>query len=75
MVPTAQATALAHLLCRLPQNAKQQFNLHKHKHTKWWVQSYLAGVPTLALGGRDDQVRELMLEACCAVHRLTLKNV
>eukprot|EP00878_Enallax_costatus_P008175 GHUV01008548.1.p1 GENE.GHUV01008548.1~~GHUV01008548.1.p1 ORF type:complete len:346 (+),score=90.54 GHUV01008548.1:62-1099(+) len=27
--------------------------LYKEKHPRWWVQSYLAGISTLVLGGRD----------------------
>lgn len=42
---------------KLPQHPGQQRTLHRHKHPKWWLQSFLAGVPRLALGGRDDQAR------------------
>jgi RAT1-interacting protein len=41
---------------RLPRHAGQQRTLHAFKHPKWWLQSFLAGVPRLALGGRDDEV-------------------
>lgn len=27
--------------------------MYKDKHPRWWVQSYLAGISTLVLGGRD----------------------
>jgi RAT1-interacting protein len=27
--------------------------LYEDKHRRWWVQSFLAGIPTLVLGGRD----------------------
>ena len=45
---------------RLPQHPQQQRSLYRFKHPKWWLQSFLAGVPRLALGARDDKVR------CCA---------
>ncbi|GAB4819664.1 hypothetical protein N2152v2_006710 [Parachlorella kessleri] len=38
-----------------PQHPKQQLTLHRNKHPRWWLQSFLAGVPALALGARDDQ--------------------
>lgn len=41
---------------RLPGHAGQRRTLNAHKHPKWWLQSFLAGVPRLALGGRDDEV-------------------
>ena len=41
---------------RIPQHRGQQVTLYRHKYAKWWLQSFLAGVPTLGLGGRDDQV-------------------
>ena len=41
---------------KLPQHAGQQRSVHRWKHPKWWLQSFLAGVPRLALGTRDDQV-------------------
>ncbi|EFN52607.1 hypothetical protein CHLNCDRAFT_138659 [Chlorella variabilis] len=52
---------------KLPQHPGQQRTLHRHKHPKWWLQSFLAGVPRLALGGRDDQAR-----ACGMVRRIDL---
>ena len=42
---------------RIPQAPQQQRTLHRYKHPKWWLQSFLAGVPRLALGGRDSEVR------------------
>lgn len=41
---------------RLPSHPGQQRSLYRFKHPKWWLQSFLAGVERLALGGRDDQV-------------------
>ncbi|KAI3430830.1 hypothetical protein D9Q98_009241 [Chlorella vulgaris] len=40
---------------RMPQHPGQQRTLYRHKHPKWWLQSFLAGVPRLALGARDDE--------------------
>ena len=42
----------------LPQHPGQWVTLYRHKHPKWWLQSYLAGVPALVLGARDKQVRK-----------------
>jgi hypothetical protein len=27
--------------------------LYRHKHPAWWLQSFLAGVATMVLGGRN----------------------
>lgn len=40
---------------RLPSRPQQERSIHRFKHPKWWLQSFLAGVPRLALGARDDQ--------------------
>lgn len=40
-----------------PAHAGQQRNVYRFKHPKWWLQSFLAGVPRLVLGARDEQVR------------------
>ncbi|EFJ41536.1 hypothetical protein VOLCADRAFT_98564 [Volvox carteri f. nagariensis] len=37
----------------LPQNDRAKERLYRDKYARWWVQSYLAGVPTLVAGGRD----------------------
>lgn len=34
---------------------KQEDNFHRYKTLKWWAQSYLAGVPLIICGFRDDQ--------------------
>lgn len=41
---------------REPQHVGHWKSIHRHKHPKWWLQSFLAGVPALVLGARDDQV-------------------
>ena len=46
---------------RLPSRPQQQRSIHRYRHPKWWLQSFLAGVPRLALGARDDQVGVPML--------------
>eukprot|EP00983_Pelagomonas_calceolata_P031454 986537-Pelagomonas_calceolata.AAC.5 len=42
--------------CRIPDHPGQLRTLYAHKYPKWWLQSFLAGVPELILGGRDSQV-------------------
>lgn len=37
-----------------PQNARDVHTLHQVKYQKWFLQSYLAGVPTIVAGLRDD---------------------
>ncbi|GLC41639.1 hypothetical protein PLESTB_000693900 [Pleodorina starrii] len=37
----------------LPQHPRAEERLYREKYPRWWVQSILAGVPTLVLGGRD----------------------
>lgn len=39
---------------RAPQHAGQRRSLHNYKAPRWWLQSYLVGVPALVLGSRDD---------------------
>ena len=41
---------------REPSRPQQWRNIHRFRHPKWWLQSFLAGVPRLALGARDDAV-------------------
>lgn len=48
---------------RLPKHPRQQQSQYRFKHPKWWLQSFLAGVTTLGLGGRDDEGR---------IHRIDL---
>eukprot|EP01068_Selenidium_serpulae_P009071 Selendium_serpulae@DN5144_c1_g1_i1.p1 len=36
------------------QLARPATNLRRHKFTKWWLQSHLAGVPNIFVGWRDD---------------------
>eukprot|EP00878_Enallax_costatus_P039555 GHUV01045375.1.p1 GENE.GHUV01045375.1~~GHUV01045375.1.p1 ORF type:complete len:214 (-),score=19.62 GHUV01045375.1:108-749(-) len=38
---------------RIAAHSKAVGALYKEKHPRWWVQSYLAGISTLVLGGRD----------------------
>ena len=38
-----------------PQNSKQESTLLRFKYPRWWVQSWLGGVPRIALGSRDDR--------------------
>jgi RAT1-interacting protein len=40
--------------CRQPTHRGQWRTMYKHRHPKWWVQSFLAGVTHLVLGFRDD---------------------
>jgi RAT1-interacting protein len=42
-------------LCSLPRHNRATADIYSIKHPRWWVQSYLAGVPTLVLGCRDQQ--------------------
>ncbi|GFR50350.1 hypothetical protein Agub_g12559 [Astrephomene gubernaculifera] len=37
----------------LPQGDRALERLYRDKYPRWWLQSFLAGVPTLLLGGRD----------------------
>lgn len=47
---------------RLPQTAQQTRNLMQFKYPRWWVQSWLAGVPRIAAGARDDQGQLLQVD-------------
>ena len=38
-----------------PMNSRQMNMLLRFKYPRWWVQSWLAGVPRIALGERDEQ--------------------
>jgi len=40
---------------KIPDHPGQLRTLYAHKYPKWWLQSFLAGVPELILGGRDSQ--------------------
>lgn len=59
--PQQQLPPLAAMLelktYRKPSHPQQWRTVHRYKHPKWWLQSFLAGVPRLALGARDDKVR------------------
>lgn len=48
------AALLCAVWCSIPRHAKAVAELYGKKHPRWWVQSYLAGIPTLVLGGRDQ---------------------
>ncbi|GIL54992.1 hypothetical protein Vafri_10666 [Volvox africanus] len=37
----------------VPQGERGIQRLYQEKYPRWWLQSFLAGVPTLVLGGRD----------------------
>uniref|UniRef100_A0A061REV9 Decapping nuclease n=1 Tax=Tetraselmis sp. GSL018 TaxID=582737 RepID=A0A061REV9_9CHLO len=39
---------------RLMESQKQVDSFERHKLSKWWAQSYPAGVPTIVVGFRDD---------------------
>lgn len=41
--------------CRLPDHPGQRKTLYAHKYPRWWLQSFLAGVSDIVLGGRDQQ--------------------
>lgn len=40
---------------KIPTNKHAEARIYGQKHPRWWVQSFLAGVPTLVLGGRDGR--------------------
>jgi RAT1-interacting protein len=42
--------------------------MYSQKHPRWWLQSYLAGVSTLVLGGRDKQGKLLKVGAVLWCH-------
>jgi RAI1 like PD-(D/E)XK nuclease len=63
-----------HLAClvladRVPGHAKAVGVMYKEKHPRWWVQSFLAGVDTLVLGGRDHNGQ--LLKVCLSYMRRT----
>ena len=39
---------------REPRNQRDENNLFRHRMMKYWIQSYLAGVPEVVVGMRDD---------------------
>jgi RAT1-interacting protein len=39
---------------RLTEHPRQQANFERHKLLKFWIQSFLAGVPHICCGFRDD---------------------
>ncbi|MEW5319798.1 MAG: hypothetical protein WDW38_010926 [Sanguina aurantia] len=41
----------------IPRHKAAEARLARNKYPKWWVQSYLAGVPTLVAGGRTTEGR------------------
>jgi hypothetical protein len=43
----------AALFRRIPPHGKGVGNMYRDKHPRWWLQSFLAGVATLVLGGRN----------------------
>lgn len=51
------AISPAHVLhvCSIPRHKAAEARLARDKYPKWWVQSYLAGVSTLAAGGRTTE--------------------
>ncbi|KAF5841463.1 hypothetical protein DUNSADRAFT_12907 [Dunaliella salina] len=40
---------------KIPDHPGQRKTLYSQKYPKWWLQSFLAGVPELILGGRDNK--------------------
>lgn len=50
---------------KLPSHPNKDKNMKRHKHPRWWVQSWLSGTPTLVLGARDEQVMHF---PCCQQH-------
>jgi len=40
---------------RIPSHPRAEAVMYGEKHPRWWVQSFLAGVPLMVLGGRDDK--------------------
>ena len=75
--------ALVVACCRLHPNPKVRERNLAQKFRKWWVQSFLAAVPTIVVGGRDDtgkliQVCEHCLGTaltCCAAVGMSLPVV
>lgn len=51
---------------KAPTHPGQVVTLHRYKYPKWWIQSYLAGVPVVICGERDDHG---------VVHRLHRKRL
>lgn len=43
--------------CKVPQDRRARWTLARYKYPRWWVQSWLAGVPMLAVGERDENGR------------------
>ena len=79
MIHSAEC-ALVVACCRLHPNPKVRERNLAQKFRKWWVQSFLAAVPTIVVGGRDDagkliQVCEHCLGTaltCCAAVGMSL---
>lgn len=42
------------ILVRFLDNPRQEANFHRWKSVKWWLQSFLLGVPRILVGLRDD---------------------
>jgi len=40
---------------KIPESRSQDLSIKRYKHPRWWMQSFLVGVPYLLLGGRDAQ--------------------
>ena len=57
---------------RKPGSARELENFERHKLLKFWLQSFLAGVPNVIVGFRDDAgvVRELKTFETRTLHRL-----
>ncbi|KAK9828456.1 hypothetical protein WJX72_000086 [[Myrmecia] bisecta] len=59
---------------RTPTTQQQDENLKAFKYPRWWLQSYLAGVPRIAVGGRDDAGMLNMIEIVNTRHLPTLSS-
>ena len=56
--------------CRMLYNERDRFNFERHRLSKWWVQSYLAGVNTVIVGFRVRQTRSLLCLRCAGTYCL-----
>jgi RAT1-interacting protein len=59
-----------------PENDSHWWTTYNLRHPKWWLQSYLAGVPALVLGARDKQgiVHEIHTVKTSDLPRMSWEN-
>ncbi|KAI9291298.1 RAI1-domain-containing protein [Neoconidiobolus thromboides FSU 785] len=57
---------------RIIENEKQQFSFERYKLLKFWAQSYLAGIPKIVIGFRDDNG---MLKQIKTLNTLEIPNM